>query len=156
VHWKAENIPFFQWFALCIHSWGRNCKGIAKNAVSASFLFCICRVCVCVYMYIYIYTHTHAHISHFLLVLPGTSHFQLCRVLVTLQITKSFSAGIYLNCEYLLQVNYLELKAEIWFLTSAGSRSLSHVIEIQNGQVELQFLCVDLTWNGSQIITFPM
>lgn len=105
---------------------------------------------LCVRVYI------HAHISHFLLVLPGTSHFHLCRVLVTLQITKSFSAGIYLNCEYLLQVNYLELKAEIWFLTSAGSRSLSCVIEIQNGQVELQFLCVDLTWNGSQLITSPM
>jgi len=42
----------------------------------------------------------------------------------------------------------MELKAGIWLLTSAGSRSLSHVIEIQNGQVELQFLCVDLTWNG--------
>jgi len=75
---------------------------------------------------------------------------------VTLQITKSFSAGIYLNCECLLQVNYMELKAEIWLLTTAGSRSLSHVTEIQNGQVELQFLYVDLTWNGPQVISFPM
>jgi len=50
----------------------------------------------------------------------------------------------------------MELKAQIWLFTSAGSRSLSHVIEIQNGLVELQFLCVDLTWNGPQVVTFPM
>jgi hypothetical protein len=114
------------------------------------FLFCICLVCT------YVHVCIHAHISRFLLVLPGTSHFHLCRVLVTLQMTKSFSAGIYLNCECLLQVNYMELKAEMWLLTFVGSRSLSHVTEIQNGQVELQFLCIELTWNDPQVINFPL
>lgn len=159
MHWKSENIPFFSGLP-CAFIHGEEIVkvihldywlGIAKNAVSSSsFLFWICLVCA------YVHVYVHAHIGHFLLVLPGTSHFHLCSVLVTLQTTKSFSAGIYLNCECLLQVNYEELKAETWLLTSAGSRSLSHVIEIQNGQVELQFLCVDLTWNDPQVITFPL
>jgi hypothetical protein len=121
--------------------------GIAKNAVSSVFFYFAFVICACVY------TCTYKALP---VDITRTSHFHLCIVLVTLMITKSFSAGIYFNYECLLQINYMELEAEIWLLPSTGYTSLSHVIEIQNGQVELYFLCDNLMCIDPQVITFSI